>query len=191
MESELGATAGKAEKDVALVARIRAGDPLAEDEFVMAFRRPVLLIAAERTRDREAAKDLAQETLIAVLKALREGHLREVEKLAAFVYGTARNVINNYLRVKGKRRECDIHSVQEPSTDPVKELELTEQKRLIKRELESYNAVDQQILLLSLVDGHSLLEVAKRLEMSHEAVRARRSRMVRKLTKKFGHMSQQ
>ena len=190
MENELGAVAAKSEKDFALVARIRAGDPLAEEEFVTAYRQPVLLIAAERTRVREAAKDLAQETLIAVLKALREGQLREVEKLAAFVYGTARNVINNYLRMKGKRRECDMDSVGEPSTDPVKELELTEKKRLIKRELESYSAVDQQILLLSLVDGHSLLEVARRLKMSHEAVRARRSRMLRKLTKKFCHMSQ-
>jgi RNA polymerase sigma factor (sigma-70 family) len=78
-----------------------------------------------------------------------------------------------------------MDSAGEPSTDPVTELELTEQKKLIKRELESYSAVDQQILLLSVVDGHSLLEVAKRLEMSHEAVRARRSRMVRKLIKKF------
>jgi len=190
MESELGAAPAKADKDFALVARIRTGDPLAEEEFVTAYHRPVLLIAAERTRDREAAQDLAQETLMAVLKALREGQLREVEKLTAFVYGTARNVINNYLRVKGKRRECDMDTVGESSTDPVKELELTEKKRLIKRELESYSAVDQQILLLSVVDGHSLLEVARRLRMSHEAVRARRSRMVRKLTKKFGHMSQ-
>ena len=59
--------------ELSLVARIRAGDCLAEDELINTYRRGVLVIATARTRDREAARDLAQEVLIAVLKALREG----------------------------------------------------------------------------------------------------------------------
>jgi RNA polymerase sigma factor (sigma-70 family) len=190
MESELGAEPSGDQKNRELVARIRAGDSLAEEELVTTYHRPLLLIATARIRAREDAKDLAQEILIAVLKSLRDGQLREVEKLTAFVYGTARNVINNFIRTKERRRESDLDSAFEPSADPVKEFEVADKHRLIRRELEGYSMVDQQILLLSLVDGHSLLEVAKRLEMSHEAVRARRSRIVRKLTKKFGQMSQ-
>jgi DNA-directed RNA polymerase specialized sigma24 family protein len=59
----------------------------------------------------------------------------------------------------------------------------------VQRELATFSPIDQQILLLSLVDGHSLLEVAERLSMTHEAVRARRSRMVRKIAKRLGSMS--
>jgi RNA polymerase sigma factor (sigma-70 family) len=189
MESAPGSAPSEDQKNRELVARIRAGDALAEEEVVAAYRRPLLAIAVARIRDREDAKDLAQEVLIAVLKSLRDGQLREVEKLTAFVYGTARNVINNFIRAKERRRESDLDSAVEPSTDPVEELEAAEKHRLIRQELEGYSMVDQQILLSSLVDGHSLLDVARQLDMSHEAVRARRSRMVRKLTKKFGQMS--
>ena len=72
----------------------------------------------------------------------------------------------------------------------VEELESAERRRLVRLELESFSLADQQILLLSLVDGHTLVEVAQRLSMSHDAVRARKSRLLRKITKKFERMSQ-
>jgi RNA polymerase sigma factor (sigma-70 family) len=178
------------ENNLELVARIRVGDALAEEQFVAAYQQSLLLITAARTRDREAARDLTQDILIAVLRGLRDGQLREADKLDAFVHGTARNLINNYLRSKIRRRESDLSSTAEPAVEPIPQLELTEKQRLIRSELESYGSLDQQILLLSLVDGHSLLEIADRLEISHEAVRQRRSRMVRKLTKKFSRLSQ-
>jgi DNA-directed RNA polymerase specialized sigma24 family protein len=72
----------------------------------------------------------------------------------------------------------------------VQAMETADRRRLIRRELQNFAPIDQQILLLSLVDGHSLLEVAQRLQLSHEAVRARRSRMIRKIARKFAHLSQ-
>jgi len=190
MESESGAAAARYEPGLDLATRIQAGDRAAEEEFVNAYRRGIMVIATVRTRDRETARDLTQEILIAVLKALREGQLREATKLAAFVQGTARNLINNYIRLKSRRSECDLDSVEEPHADPVEKLEAAERQRLIRQELQSFNLTDQQILLLSLVDGHSLVEVAERLDLSHDAVRARRSRMIRKITRKFASMSQ-
>jgi RNA polymerase sigma factor (sigma-70 family) len=191
MDTESDTARGAAREDLSadLVQRIRAGDPLAEEELVNNYRRGLLVIATVRTRDREAAQDLAQEILIAVLKALRDGQLREAQKLGAFIQGTARNLINNYLRLRSRRPESDLDSIQEPSTDPVEDLESADRLWRIRQELENFSPVDQQILLLSLVDGHSLLEVAKRCKMSHDAVRARRSRMIRKITKKFGGVS--
>jgi RNA polymerase sigma factor (sigma-70 family) len=174
----------------ALAERILAGDRTAEDELVKTYRRGVFVIAAARTRDREAARDLTQEVLIAVLRALREGQLRESSKLAAFVQGTARNLINNYLRTRARRSECELDSIEAPTVDLVGELESAERQRLVRRELESFSATDQQILLLSLVDGHSLAEVAQRLNLSYDAVRARKSRMVKKIIKKFARVSQ-
>jgi len=190
MESESGAAPAGVDAGAQLVPRIQAGDPLAEEEFVKTYRRGLLLIATVRTRDREAARDLTQEILIAVLQSLRGGQLRDAQKLGAFVHGTARNIINNYLRVRARRPESDLDSVDEPRTDPVEQLESEDRRQRVKRELQSFSPTDQQILLLSLVDGHSLLEVAQRLNMSHDAVRARRSRMIRKITKKFGQSSQ-
>lgn len=190
METWFGATPARAKEEVELVSRIRVGDRAGEDELVATYQRGLLLITTARTRDREAARDLTQDILVAVLKALRDGKLRDAGKLSAFVQGTARNLINNYLREKARRLECDLHSADEPTRDLVEEVELAEQQRLIRSELEGFSPLDRHILLLSLVDGHSLLEVAQRLRLSHDAVRARKSRMVRKITKKFAEMSQ-
>src|SRR5262249_22348806 len=105
-----------------LAERIHRGDEAAEEELVNAYRRGILAIATARVRDREAALDLTQEVLMAALRALREGHLREPEKLPAFIQGTARNIINNFLRTRIRRSECPLDE-QLPGADPVKELE--------------------------------------------------------------------
>ena len=172
-----------------LAQRILEGDHSAEEELVNTYRRGVLVIATLRTRDADAARDLTQETLIAVLTALRKGQLREPGKLAGFIQGTARNIINNYLESRTRRAECELNP-EEVSADPIEDLELAERRRIVRRELTAYGPLDQQILLLSLVDGHSLAEVAQRLNMSHDAVRARKSRMVRRIVKKFARLSQ-
>jgi RNA polymerase sigma factor (sigma-70 family) len=125
-----------------------------------------------------------------VLQAARKGQVRDSDKLAAFIQGTARNLINNYFRNRSRRAECNLEDVTAAPIDPVGEQEAAERSRLLRQELRSYSALDQQILLFSLVDGHSLAEVAKRLKMSHEAVRARKSRLVKKMTKKFRGVSQ-
>ena len=191
MEGEQTVVPAAVGPEVALVDRIRAGDPTAEEQLVAQYRRGILLIATVRTRDREAARDLTQEILIAVLLALRKGQLRESAKLPAFVQGTARNLINNYLRTRIRRSECDLEGVEEiASADPIQELESGERQRLVRRELAAFSVADQQILLLSMVDGHSLAEVAQRLNLSHDAVRARKSRMLKKITKKFVDLSQ-
>jgi RNA polymerase sigma factor (sigma-70 family) len=158
--------------------------------LVTAYRRTIFAIATARTGDREAARDLTQEVLMAVLTAARSGQVRESEKLAAFIQGTARNLINNYFRLRARRPECAIEAAEIQSTNPIEEQEAAERRRLVQGELASYSVLDQQILLFSLVDGHSLVEVAERLHLSHEAVRARKSRLVRKITKKFGSLSQ-
>jgi RNA polymerase sigma-70 factor (ECF subfamily) len=186
MDSGPAVGSASGQEESTLVARIRAGDSAAEGELVNAYRRGVFLMASARTRDREAARDLTQDVFIAVLKALRSGQLRESDKLEAFIQGTARNLINNYLRTQARRSESELDSIEIPGPDPVIELESAERERLVRHELASFKIADQQILLLSLVDGHSLAEVAQRLNMSHDAVRARKSRMIRKLIKKFG-----
>lgn len=175
-----------------LAQRILAGDRLAEEELYNTYGRGVMVIAIARTRDREAARDLTQEVFIAVLQAVRAGQLREPEKLAAFVQGTARNLINNFLRSRVRRAECDLEAAtEEPqASDLIAELESSERQRLVRREIDSLSPVDQQILLWSMVDGHSLAEIAIRLKMSHETVRTRKSRMVKKIGKKFAEASQ-
>src|SRR5215469_17837179 len=97
MHEELTIASVASERTLSLAQRIFEGDPSAEQELVTTYRRGVLITANARTRDYEAALDLTQDVLVAVLKALREGKLRQPDKLSAFVNGVARNLINNYL----------------------------------------------------------------------------------------------
>jgi RNA polymerase sigma factor (sigma-70 family) len=189
MDDQSGVARATDDSGAELAQRIMAGEAPAEAELVTRYRRGLLVLATVRTHDRDAAEDLAQEILMAVIQALRVERLHDLQKLTAFVYGTARNLINNYLKSRTRHPESDLESIELPGADPVEEFESADRQRLVRRELGRFSPVDQQILLLSLVDGHSLLEVANLLSMSHEAVRARRSRMIRKIAKRFGDMS--
>src|SRR5215472_1312230 len=102
-----------------LVDRIRKGDSSAQEEFVNLYRRPIQAIATARTGDPEAARDICQDVLIAVLAAIERDKIREPDKLSAFVQGTARNLINNFLCTQKHRRETDIDLVDIPSEDPM------------------------------------------------------------------------
>ena len=105
-----------------LAERVRGHEPSAEEELVRLFADRVSVLALARTRDRELARDLTQEVMLAVVLALRNGHLREAERLAAFVYGTARNVINNYLRTRSRlpRTTLSTSSLKPPRHDPTR-----------------------------------------------------------------------
>src|SRR6185436_5178713 len=88
--------------DATLAARLRAGEPGAETDFVGAFRRPLLALARWRVDDPGAAEELVQDVLMTVIQAVRAGRLREDLSLPGFVRGTARNLMNNYHRRHAK-----------------------------------------------------------------------------------------
>jgi RNA polymerase sigma-70 factor (ECF subfamily) len=162
-----------------LAARVRQGETAAEEELVVFFQPRVLMMMRARTRDREAARDLAQETLVAVVVALRAGQLREAERLAAFVHGTARNVVNNFFRSRGPQAVpiAPEHAV----ADPTDTLETAERTDHVRSALARLEPTDRRILLLTLLEGLKPGEIAERLGLGSEVVRARKSRAVRKV----------
>src|SRR5258705_10002348 len=95
---KVAAGSGDAKRWQDLTDRVRQGDSSAEEELSMHFHPRIVAMAVVRLRDPEAAREIAQEALLAVLVALREGKLREPEKLPAFVSGTVRNLANNHFR---------------------------------------------------------------------------------------------
>ena len=88
------------EQHAALVERVMRGDSCAEDELIALFQAGLLVMFRARTGEPEAARDLTQDTLIAIVRALRDGRLRDVTRLAEFAHGIARNVANNYVRTR-------------------------------------------------------------------------------------------
>jgi RNA polymerase sigma-70 factor (ECF subfamily) len=152
------------------------GHSHAEDELVRRFHERVFLIAFVRTRDREAARDLAQETMLAVIRNLRDDRLLDAEKLPGYVCGTARNLINNHLRTCSRRPEGGPAPEELPAPDCQLEVEESERMFLARRAIASLQPADRLILLLTLVDGLKPAEIAERTGLTSEVVRKRKSR---------------
>lgn len=173
----------------ALAERVHARDASAEEELVRLFSARIGLMVRMRLRDPEAARDLTQDVLLAVFHALRNGQLRDAERLTAFVYGIARNLINNYLRTR----------VRLPPEDPLDDtlmaaslpdqLEDAERGALVRRALDVLDSTDRRILLLTLIEGLKPAEIGARLGMSSEVVRTRKSRALKKTAERVKNLT--
>jgi RNA polymerase sigma factor (sigma-70 family) len=164
-----------------IVDRIRQGDAQAETEVVLQFTQRIFVMSFVRTRDREAARDLVQEVLMAVIGALRKGQLQDPEKLPAFIHGTARNLINN------QRRDMKQHPPFEPLPEElsqdslVGQLEEAERVRLVHQALAQLGSEDRKILRMTLVEGRKPADIASILKLSSDVVRTRKLRALRKV----------
>src|SRR2546422_3045204 len=164
--------------------RIQEGDPVAEEEVAEFFRPRVLAMASVRPRDVEAARDIAQETMLAVLQAVRCSKLREAEKLHAFVLGTTRNLINNYARAQCQNPRAVPLDPDTATVAPmVPVVEQEERRALVRRTLDHLKSLDQKILLLTLVDGMNPREIAPLVGLKPENVRTRKARAIKTVSR--------
>jgi RNA polymerase sigma-70 factor (ECF subfamily) len=178
-----------AEQQSSLAERIRARDASAEEELVRLFSGRIALMARMRTRDAEAARDVTQEVLLAVFRALRSGQLREGERLTAFVYGTARNLINNHLRTRTRLPPEDSLDDTLMAASQPDQLEDLERGAVVQQALDVLEPTDRTILLLTLIEGLKPAEIGARLGMSSEVVRTRKSRALKKTAERVKNLS--
>lgn len=164
-----------------LVERIRQGDAAAETELVREFTHRIFVMAVVRIHDRESAGELVQDVLVAVISGLRKGQLRDADKLAAFVHGTARNLINNRLRNERQRPPFDPLPEDLAQPNWVGQLEDAERVRLVHEALERLGEEDRRILWMTLVEGRKPGEIAAALGLTSEVVRTRKLRAVKKV----------
>jgi RNA polymerase sigma-70 factor (ECF subfamily) len=170
------------EEQASLVGRIRHGDDAAEAQLVELFSRPVRVMVRVRAGRRLEEEDLAQEVLMAAITAVRRGHLRDDDKLGAFVAGIARNVINNRLRAsRGASLESLTGHEDAAVADLRHEMAVRERASMVHRALGELSADDRRVLMLTLIEGFTALQIAERLGVTEEAIRTRKSRALRRL----------
>ena len=179
------------EEQGSLAARIQSGDRSAEVDLVRWFGGRILALLIARTRDPDAAQDLFQEVMLAALSSLRTGQLREPEKLAAYLQGTARNVANGYIRGRMLRRfKDDPIPIDLAAATESDAAEGVEREEMVRRALGDLDQIDRDILTRTLVDGSKPGEIASLLGLSSEAVRQRKSRAVKKVADYIRNASQ-
>ncbi len=89
-----------------LVSAIRGGEPQAEEELVVRYRRGVTIILRQYLGQGAEAEDLFQETFRLTLVKVRGGEVREPERLAGFVSALARNLAIQSMR-RDQRRQTE------------------------------------------------------------------------------------
>jgi RNA polymerase sigma-70 factor, ECF subfamily len=166
-----------------LAQRVRQGDRQAEHELAQVYHRRVLVMMLSRVRPAETARDLTQEVMLAVLVALRKGQLRDEEKLAAFIHGTARNVLNGFYRARGPETLPLEPEHAVIGADEI--LDQLQSRALVARVLDCLDEDDRTVLSLILVEGLKPGEAAQRLGLSSEVVRARKSRAIKKAVERL------
>jgi RNA polymerase sigma factor (sigma-70 family) len=137
-------------------------------------RRRLVRLCAAVTGDREAAEDLAQETL---LEAWRNAHkLRDPSGADRWLAAIARNVCRRWARRRG--RELPVASERDAVADVAVEdgLERTELLELLERALGSLPRQTRDVLVQRHVDDASHADIAARLGLSENAVSMRLSR---------------
>ena len=113
---------------------------------------------------------------------------QESERLAAFVYGIARNLINNYLRTRTRLKEDPLDAALPLALQP-DTADDEERLGLVRRALRTLELTDRTILLLTLVEGLKPGEITLRLRLTPEVVRTRKSRALKRTTERVKNLS--
>jgi RNA polymerase sigma-70 factor (ECF subfamily) len=167
--------------DADLVMQIGSGgDGQAESELFRRMAPRIRLYGLRYLRDEHAAEDLAQQVLIITLVALREGRLREPEKLASFVLGTCRMTVLDLRRgVQRKKRLLEQFGADLPATvqPPMPRLD---HERLTCC-VQNLKERERTVVVMTFFDEQTSADVARFLGVSEANVRVIRHRAMHQL----------
>jgi RNA polymerase sigma factor (sigma-70 family) len=166
--------------DAELVVASLSGNRDAFGHIVSRYQSLICSLAYSATGNLGESEDLAQETFITAWKRL--GHLREKQKLKAWLCGIARNCINSALRREGRRpiRTAEVlEEAHEPASAeplPTDQTISKEEEALLWRSLERIPEIYREPLVLFYREHQSIENVSTALDLSEDAVKQRLSR---------------
>ena len=98
--------------DESYVERLHAGDFRTQEHFVAYFSELIQLKLRSRLNSPQAIEDVRQETFTRVFSALRQGKIRQPERLGAFVNSMCNNVLLEHYR--GASRTDSLDDEEQP-----------------------------------------------------------------------------
>ncbi len=136
---------------------------------------------ARRVQNQADVDDLVQRVLLQIVKGLHT--LRDAERLHAWVYRTARNVIIDYYRSAGRRREHaaggaeDLEAADAPTAPPSLDGDdgaaLQELAACLAPMLARLSPVSQEAIRLVDLEGATQQEAARRVGLSLSGMKSR------------------
>ena len=166
-----GAHAARPSDELGLIARVLAGDPVAERAFYDAHVDAVYRLAFRVTRDAELARDFTQETFIRAFD--RVGQFRGEASVATWLRRVTMSVVLNGLERVGTRRthEISLEDV-EVESEPLDINSLDLKGRLAKA-LEELPAAQRGVIVMHDVEGFTHQEIAETLGITVSSSKVR------------------
>ena len=152
----------------------RNGDRTAFDELVKLCQHDLMAFFGSRTRHVQDAEEMTQETLVEMYKSLPT--LRDLDAFYGWMYAIARRVVSHrphkksFVSVLAQASRRESIASGGMSMDEL---------------LAELNDKERWLLTMRYGQGLSPVEIALRLGDSHDAVRARLSRLIRSLRQRF------
>jgi RNA polymerase sigma-70 factor (ECF subfamily) len=169
--------------DAALAARVRAGDHAAEAELFRRLAPRVQLYGLRRLRDPAAADDLVQDVILMTFDALRDGRVREPDRLASFVLGTCRRVVADQRRGAANRQRLldrfgpDLAPLPADASGERPALDLAHLTRCLERLSER----ERSVVVLSFYAERDSAAIGSELGLTEGNVRVVRHRALARL----------
>lgn len=166
-----------------LLVRCRRGDALAWEELVRRFQGRVFGLALAYLRDREEARDAAQEVFVRVYRHLGDTH--DAGTFVPWLLTLARHGCIDRLRSLGVRASQGPIDVDPLSDAPTPEDAAIEDARraLLYRALDTLSDANREIVLLKDIHQMKLEEIGSLLRLPLGTIKSRSSRARTELAK--------
>jgi RNA polymerase sigma-70 factor (ECF subfamily) len=174
--------------DEALFEGLRGGSEAHFNALYERYFRRVYAFVHARVRDHADAEELTQESFIAVFRGI--GGYSGRSTPLAWIYGIAKNTVNNHrrrMRVQSERvDEAGPEAMHSASAawraTPLDDFEMRQSLRRMDERLSSVTRWQAEVFWMRHVDDLSIDEIARRLDRSNDAIRSSLYRVKRLLS---------
>ncbi len=161
----------------ALVLQSAQGDEVALRALTSAVTRPLFPYLMSRTKSRDEAKDVLQDTLVDVWQSLARFSYRSDAEFFAFVFTIAKRKLGRIHMMQAKEEPLgDWHDVADGDA-----LSQAQTSLAVSGALTKLSGKDKEIVTLRYWSGLSFLSIGRILSMSEGAVRVRHHRALHEL----------
>ena len=135
--------------DQSYVERLQAGDFRTQEHFVAYFSELIQLKLRSRLNSPQAIEDVRQETFSRVFAALRDGKIRQPDRLGAFVNSMCNNVLLEHYRAHSRDDSLDDDDERDfpaPNVDVLGAIANQQMAEKIREILEEMPERDRRLL---------------------------------------------
>jgi RNA polymerase sigma-70 factor (ECF subfamily) len=163
-----------------LVARIRAGDQRAMEELYALFSKGIRFYLCRQLGPQEL-DDKVHDTFLIVVQAIRNGELREPERLMGFVRTVVRRQVVAHIdsAIQSRREQTGLQSglgISDARSNPEEDAIAQQRLEIMEKVLRSVSRRDREILTRFYLLGQSQEQICEGMNLTETQFRLLKSR---------------